>query len=514
MGLKGTDRSAVRISREETTEAGRVVTCEGIVETGFGVSLVAGEFVIWRAGDGLQARHLGGSEYFLAVRSVVLVVAKLAGSLAWAIAGGDGARGAEMVGEEIEESASAAARSDAAAREEDIFVVSGIGQVSGSIGCNNGSQYFYFQYWLDVPGNDERRRRREIIGPVKSKLGGLTKTEAEAKKMKSLAELNNRFFTLPSSKIFADAVKHYREVFAPRMLRDSTFSTADGHLRNHLEPDWKDVPIDHITIDTVNDWAWKKKREGLSWVTIKNILRTMQRVLSSSSKSKTVPFSQDGLAIPERDKLQMKIDSRKHVSYSWEHTLRIVEHIKTMETLGAARKEKYETLFLLAAASGLRISELLALRSDDIDFESSTIRVDESVDSLRQIGACKNAAAYRTVVLADAEGKFAMQKLKQYINQDGLIFRSKTNGPLVENTILTQGLHPALEKLGLPKSGMHAFRRGCNRRWELARVSAAVIRQQMGHASSEMTSLYTGEIPVEQVQKQFQLDSNGAAKAA
>jgi integrase len=61
---------------------------------------------------------------------------------------------------------------------------------------------------------------------------------------------------------------------------------------------------------------------------------------------------------------------------------------------------------------------------------------------------------------------------------------------------------------------MHAFRRGCNRRGELARVSAAVIRQQMGHASSEMTALYTGEIPVEQVQEQFQLDSNGAAVAA
>jgi integrase len=184
------------------------------------------------------------------------------------------------------------------------------------------------------------------------------------------------------------------------------------------------------------------------------------------------------------------------------------------ETLGGPRQEQYSTLFLLASASGLRISELLALRSDDIDFESSTIRVDESVDKLRQIGPCKNVAAYRTVVLADAEGQYAMQKLKQYIKQDGLIFRSKRGGPLVENTILVQGLHPALKNLGLPKAGMHAFRRGCNRRWELARVSAAVIRQQMGHASSEMTSLYTGEIPVEQVAKQFQLDSNGAAKAA
>jgi hypothetical protein len=51
-------------------------------------------------------------------------------------------------------------------------------------------------------------------------------------------------------------------------------------------------------------------------------------------------------------------------------------------------------------------------------------------------------------------------------------------------------------------------------RWELARVSAAVIRQQMGHASASMTAHYTGEIPVEVVKNFLQLDSNGAAKAA
>jgi integrase len=157
---------------------------------------------------------------------------------------------------------------------------------------------------------------------------------------------------------------------------------------------------------------------------------------------------------------------------------------------------------------------VLALRSDDIDFDSSTIRVDESVDRLGQIGPCKNVSAYRTVVLADVQGQHAIQKLKQFIKQDGLIFRSKRGGPLVENSILVQGLHPALKKLGLPKAGMHAFHRGCNRRWELARVSAAVIRQQMGHASASMTAHYTGEIPVEVVRNFLQLDSNGAAKAA
>ena len=69
--------------------------------------------------------------------------------------------------------------------------------------------------------------------------------------------------------------------------------------------------------------------------------------------------------------------------------------------------------------------------------------------------------------------------------------------------ILRQCLHPAVEALGFPKAGMRAFRRGCNRRWELAGINRAVVRQQMGHSSAAMTALYTGEIPFEQVRAEF-----------
>jgi integrase len=83
-----------------------------------------------------------------------------------------------------------------------------------------------------------------------------------------------------------------------------------------------------------------------------------------------------------------------------------------------------------------------------------------------------------------------------------------------ETTILTQGLHAAVKALGLPKAGMRAFRRGRNRRWELARIFSAVIRQQMGHATADMTAHYTDEIPIEQVTKHLQLEPNGAAITA
>jgi len=37
----------------------------------------------------------------------------------------------------------------------------------------------------------------------------------------------------------------------------------------------------------------------------------------------------------------------------------------------------------------------------------------------------------------------------------------------------------------------------------LAGINPAVIRQQMGHTSAAMTRLYTGEIPIEQVEAEF-----------
>jgi integrase len=62
---------------------------------------------------------------------------------------------------------------------------------------------------------------------------------------------------------------------------------------------------------------------------------------------------------------------------------------------------------------------------------------------------------------------------------------------------------PALRALGLPKAGLHAFRRGCNQRWQLSGLNPAVLRQQMGHCSEKMTALYTGQIPLGEVKAAF-----------
>lgn len=145
--------------------------------------------------------------------------------------------------------------------------------------------------------------------------------------------------------------------------------------------------------------------------------------------------------------------------------------------------ERYSTLFLLAAASGLGSSELLALRANDVDFGAKTVRAEESSDQRGrgEIGPCKNATAYRTVLLCDPGGQKAMQRLARFLgivtHSRSLIFHSKGGGQLLEINILNQGLYPALEALGFEQAGMHAFRRGCNR--EVVRV--AICKLSLGY---------------------------------
>ena len=91
----------------------------------------------------------------------------------------------------------------------------------------DGTKYFFFQYWIDVPGHEERNVRRKYSGL----LSLMTKSEAERKKLEFISnlKLNSGGYRIPRP-ARSNSVSRYREMFAPRMLRDSTFLVADAQF--------------------------------------------------------------------------------------------------------------------------------------------------------------------------------------------------------------------------------------------------------------------------------------------
>lgn len=161
----------------------------------------------------------------------------------------------------------------------------------------DGSKYYFFQYYVDVAGQEKRRRETEVLGST----GKMNKSEAERKKTDLILKLglNSSEYRIPSTETFASAVKHYLEVWAPDMLRASTRNVARYHIANYLSPDWGNTPIEHVTIEAINDWARGKRQSGMKWSYIKKVLQTMHRVLSCRPKA-VAPFSLKGLRVEER----------------------------------------------------------------------------------------------------------------------------------------------------------------------------------------------------------------------
>src|SRR6202162_208732 len=243
------------------------------------------------------------------------------------------------------------------------------------------------------------------------------------------------------------------------------------------------------------------------------ILRRLGALLDSAiGKAQTQSGDQDsgGYIRPSSNGIgSLEREGRDAVKFSWTQANQIADAIQKLDGLDEERKNRYATAVILASATGLRCSELYALRMNDVDFRAGTIRVDESFDGLTyQIEQSKNSKAYRTIVLGDAECREALRVLKAYVgervqNRSEFLFHFKRGTPLLSSNVLSEALHPALEALGFPKSGMHAFRRGCNVRWELSGMNGAVLRQMMGHSGPSMTALYSGQLSVEQIRADF-----------
>src|SRR5580700_9315713 len=81
----------------------------------------------------------------------------------------------------------------------------------------NGLKHYFFQYWTYVPGQEDRKRKTYIVGQTSQ----MTRSAANRKKAEFILGIEppSRKCHSPSAVTFANAVSHYRNVFAPRMLR-------------------------------------------------------------------------------------------------------------------------------------------------------------------------------------------------------------------------------------------------------------------------------------------------------
>src|ERR1700693_5516993 len=76
-----------------------------------------------------------------------------------------------------------------------------------------------------------------------------------------------------------------------------------------------------------------------------------------------------------------------------------------------------------------------------------------------------------------------MAEIKTHLHgrTSGYVFETRNGTPFRLNNVLEDSLHPLLDELGIPRTGMHAFRRGQISEWVYSDVKRQVIRDWAGH---------------------------------
>ena len=143
-------------------------------------------------------------------------------------------------------------------------------------------------------------------------------------------------------------------------------------------------------------------------------------------------------------------------------------------------------MVIVAICTGLRVSEVLALRWEHIDFSAGVILVQQGVVSGR-IGKVKTEASQDEIPIDPAFARLLLARLEER-DQRGLVFPSHVTGRSYHAGILQQKiLRPKGEEIGISKLGWHTFRHTYRSLLDEAGAPIGVQQKLMRHSNVATT---------------------------
>ena len=343
----------------------------------------------------------------------------------------------------------------------------------------NGPDVWVFRWW--EPGSDgESKRRKAIVGTILT-----LPTEAIALKAARALRIDANAQTPQAEggpETIAELVAHYRlkELKEDSHSRKSfpTRAAYRSYLDNWVLPRWGELKLDQIKPVAVEEWLDGIKRAKATRAKIRNLMSALYhhamryewtdknpiKLVRQSAKRERIP---DVLELAELQLLLTKLDTRER------------------------------TLVLLAAATGLRVSELLGIRWDDVDFDSLELRVTRSIWH-QKIGDCKTEASAKPVPLDGymAEDLLQWRKRSPYPMQGDWVFASPTmkgTQPYWPDNLMKRYIKPAAKAAGIHKNiGWHTFRHSFGTLLKANGEDVKTVQELLRHANSKITlDVYT-----------------------
>jgi integrase len=253
----------------------------------------------------------------------------------------------------------------------------------------------------------------------------------------------------------------------------STRNSCEGNLRKWIVPRWNEHPTETLKAGEVELRLRSLPLARASCAKLRNLMSMLfnHGVRHGICDTNPIRLVRQGA---KRRKIPIVLTS--------DEVRRLIEALPLRE----------RTLVLLAAGTGLRMSELFALKWGDIHFDRHEISVIRSV-VMQVVGPCKTEASQRPIPMDHclAEALEVWRAQSNYRTESDWVFASVNSGgrlPYWGQPIMRKIIRPVAINLGISgRLGWHTFRHTFSTLLRATGADIKVMQELLRHASARVT---------------------------
>jgi integrase len=289
-----------------------------------------------------------------------------------------------------------------------------------------------------------------------------------------------------SPRTVAELVSHYqqKEMSEDSSKSYSTRTAYDVYLRNWIVPVWGKHSLSDVRTVAVEDWLHSLPLANGSRAKIRNLMSTL---FNHAMRYEWA----------EKNPIRLVRQSAKR-----ERTPDVLT-AEEIRALLSQLEGPYYVMAFLAAVTGLRVSELLALKWEDVNFAAGEINLTRAI-VCQHVGPLKTAASQKPVPMDAGLSALLLDWRSRcpYNQEQDYVFASlEKNGaqPLWPSSAMSKHIRPAAKRAGILKHvRWHVFRHSFATLLKGNGEDVKTVQESLRHADSKVTlDTYTqGLMPV------------------